>query len=378
MRHEHNLILACARIPLSPGRIENVRKQLQKETDWPYLLETARQHGVLPLLAWHLTSTFSENLQEDILKNLRLFLRGNAQRSLFMMAELSTLLSLFKANGVLGLPYKGPCLAVTLYGNAVLRQSGDLDILVGPDNIPTACRILREQGYSHPHPSSVNALQKKVWDFHDQYLHGLPFDREDGMSVDLHRGIVPKQFGFPLPWTRLQEAATMVAVPGISRPVPIFAPEHIFLILCAHGEKHQWAQLLLICDIAQAVSTYPQMDWSSLLEQARRIGNLRRLLLGLSLAHTVLEAPLAAPVARAIERDSVLPALSKPIIDRLFSGGPDHGKARRSFSLRVRERLWDKIRLGQWFLLLSVWRVMRYRAKLFGRLPQQAPRKVID
>jgi len=54
----------------------------------------------------------------------------NAARNVFLTNKLFEILNLFKKNDILALPFKGPVLAESVYGDLSLRQFVDLDILV--------------------------------------------------------------------------------------------------------------------------------------------------------------------------------------------------------------------------------------------------------
>jgi len=45
------------------------------------------------------------------------------------------------------IPYKGPTLALAVYGNLALREFTDLDILVQTQNVRQAAELLKDRGY---------------------------------------------------------------------------------------------------------------------------------------------------------------------------------------------------------------------------------------
>ena len=71
----------------------------------------------------------------------------------------------------------------------------------------------------------------------------------------------------------------------------------------------RYFQLAKICDIAELVRVYPQLDWAQLLRQARRLGGERMLLYSLRLANNLLGTVLSQKVVCAIGLH--------PAIDRL-------------------------------------------------------------
>jgi Uncharacterised nucleotidyltransferase len=67
------------------------------------------------------------------------------------------------------------------------------------------------------------------------------------------------------------------------------------LFQACHGSKHGWITLAQICDFARVLATAPNVNCLGLLDDARRAGSLRMLLLGVELAQ------LAQPVRGAPE-----------------------------------------------------------------------------
>src|SRR5438128_870066 len=54
VRPEHELLLCVAHVPAESERVERMRALLRNPIEWDYLLRAAPQHGLLPLLYWHL------------------------------------------------------------------------------------------------------------------------------------------------------------------------------------------------------------------------------------------------------------------------------------------------------------------------------------
>jgi hypothetical protein len=123
------LLLYCAQTPIDSEIAERIRTLLQQDIDWAYLIQTAAQHGVMPLLYQSLNTTCPEAVPKANLAQLRNYFHTNAQRNLFLTKELLKLLTLFETHSIPAIPFKGPVLAVSAYGNLSLRQISDLDIL---------------------------------------------------------------------------------------------------------------------------------------------------------------------------------------------------------------------------------------------------------
>ena len=86
-------------------------------------------------------------MPKPILEELREHFYANAGRNLFLAKELIKLLHLLESHEIPAIAYKGPMLAVSVYGNLAFRQFGDLDILVQERDYETARHLLMSQGF---------------------------------------------------------------------------------------------------------------------------------------------------------------------------------------------------------------------------------------
>jgi hypothetical protein len=99
---------------------------------------------------------------------------------------------------------------------------------------------------------------------------------------------------------------------------PSLDPEDMLLLLCVNGAFHLWSKLLTVCDVAELIQTHRGWDWPWIVERARAQGLLRMLLLGLSLAVELLDAPVPWEVSALAARDPVVSALRASVMRRLF------------------------------------------------------------
>src|SRR5208282_477844 len=109
-------------------------------------LRLAEHHGVLPLAARTLIE-HARGLPAEIERRLRSAYDANLRRSLWFTAELTRLMQHFEHQGIRLIPYKGPVLAESLYGDAALRSFSDLDFLISPEDFERAKQAIAEIGY---------------------------------------------------------------------------------------------------------------------------------------------------------------------------------------------------------------------------------------
>jgi hypothetical protein len=125
------------------GRIQQI---LQHHVDGERLLRLAQHHGLVPLLYRRLVTAVDVS-QSDSLEALRRQNEVNAHRTLWLTLELLNIHRHLAARGLEVLPYKGPSLAETLYGNVALRQFSDLDLLIRRHDLLKVKAALAELGY---------------------------------------------------------------------------------------------------------------------------------------------------------------------------------------------------------------------------------------
>jgi hypothetical protein len=316
LRREDELVLLCARTQVdeqTSARIQAIAAS-PEEVDWDYVYALARRHSVVPLVYFQLNAN-AVPVPPDKLARFKDNYQSNAARNLLLTAELGNVLQSLEAAGIEAVPYKGPALAVYAYGNLMLRRFVDLDILVRKADVSRAKEILMSEGFvcGAPWTSVQQALLLRT-------QHNLAMSREEGrLVVELHWEVVSGLFASSLQaeefWGRLSTMTLNNAT------VKSLATEDLLLSLCVHGSKHLWERLAWICDVAQIMKSQEVIDWDTLFQRAEATGSARMLLLGLSLANNLLDAPLPAQAQSRVESDSVVPGLVSEVSRRLFASG---------------------------------------------------------
>jgi Uncharacterised nucleotidyltransferase len=340
---EHELLLLCARTFVGSQAEAQIAQLLHQDIDWDFLIKTAHQHRVLPLLYRRLTRGGFDSLPpETAMSRLRSAFQANARRNLLLTAELFRVMDTLSANGIPSIPYKGPALASMVYGDLSLRQFADLDLIVPADDVVQARALLVGRGYRPEKQTTDEQLrastqaQKDITLLHDG----------NGINLEIHWGITTEHDPICIRpewlWTNLGTCAIS------GRSVRTLTPEDLLLVLCVHGAKHRWERLAWLCDIAELVRSEPTLDWNRAVENAVLMGGARILFLGLSLARELLGAEPPPAVLKAIQADQVVTVLSNQVKDWLFSEEPvalDLGE-REQFFMRLRERPADRLRVA--------------------------------
>jgi hypothetical protein len=333
------LILSCARTRMDARSAARCVALARGPLDWDRLIGTAAPHGVVPLLQMHLGALCSDAVPAEALGRMRAHCRRTQARALAQAGDLLEIVRRFAEAGVPVLPYKGPTLAVALYGNLALRESGDLDVLVRWPDVAHAQALLADLGY-RPDPCLAGAPATILASLSEHRLV-----RADGEVAELHWAVTPRFFSCPLDLEAFWSRSRPVALGGT--PVRTLATEDLILVLCVHGTWHRWERLAWICDIAEILRRFEAIDLEGVLTRARGIGAARMLLLGLHLAADLLQAPLPERARRAALADPAVARLAARVRSRLFHhfpGGPSGGWGDHLFHLGARERFLDRVR----------------------------------
>jgi len=339
---EYELLRLCARSTVDAPAEGRIAALLRGEVDWNYLIVTAHQHRVLPLVYRTLGRLAPRDVPEPAMRRLSNAFQANARRNLFLTGELLQVLDLLGAEGIPSIPYKGPVVASLVYGDLSLRQFADLDIIVPMKDVVKARALLLSRGYRPEKPMTEEELLSRLATEKDITL----LRDEAGINLEIHWAITGESDPIRIAPQSLWENLVSCSIGG--RPVQTFAPDDLLLILCIHGAKHRWEKLGWLCDVAEIVRTPGRVEWNRALERATKVGAGRILLLGLGLATQLLGAMPPAKILQAIEGDPVLKQLSEQVKGWLFSEDPvrlNLGERERYF-MRLRENSADRFRVA--------------------------------
>jgi hypothetical protein len=346
------LLLACIQFHTGATPAEHLRHLLQDDIDWEQVMRLGQQHRVMPLLYWSLNTACPDVVPRAILDRFKHRFRINRFHNLLLTKELIALLGLFKAHGIVGIPYKGPVLAAHAYGDVSLRQFVDLDILVAEKDLSRAKDILIAHGYKLR--TALNAVEES------RYLSGdyeYRLVRDDKPSViGLHWKLAPKYLHFPLDALRVWDHLEWISLVGAT--VPSLTREDLLLLLCVHGTKDLWERVGWICDIALLIHSHQGMDWGRVVAQATTLRSTRVLLIGVGLAQLLFATTLPRDLLRQIQSDALVQSLVIKIRERLFSLPRDDSleeEARFLFYLQAREHFQDRLRMYPELMYLRRW-----------------------
>jgi hypothetical protein len=376
------VILACCGDDSGSQLPSQLRRILQRtDLDWDRLLQLAQHHGLVPLLYRRLSTAMGAT-QSAGLGALRRQDKLNAHRTMWLAVELLNIHKHLATRGLEVLPYKGPVLAESLYGDVALRQFSDLDLLIRARDLPAIRSAMVELGYK-PGLQLTQAAEHAYLKSGYEYT----FDGARGRNlVELKWQILPRFYSIGFEVDKFFERAVGVDLAG--HKLRTLCDQDLMLVLCVHAAKHGWRQLSWLCDIARLARSRA-LDWEALRVQAARLGIARIVAVSFLLVHKLLAAALPVPtdvqddpaaeaLAQGILREIVADAEFDPVsvsYFRLMMDLRERRRDRTSFAWRLGVTPsvgeWSAIRLpGPLFPLYRVVRMFR----LMGRMVSLTPK----
>lgn len=309
MRGEDQLCLALARGTFGPEPRAAAAALLSGALDWALVLERLRAQGVAPLACRNLASLGWRAVPPEARQALEAGQRMNVLHNDLLMDDLASVLRLLRASGVPAIPLKGPALAETLYGDAALRSSSDLDLLVPRADVDRAWRLLETAGWQ---PAEAYRVAPRDFGWLVESNIEYAFARRRGAFssvLELHWDIAWR-------WQRDGRAAADLWT--AARPAHVRGTACMTLgdpwqlvYLATHAARHRWQGLKWIVDIHELTSR-KSPDW----DEVGRIARSLELTQTVRLSLSVCQALYGTPLPRA------LPSLPLPRWLRLYPAAP--------------------------------------------------------
>lgn len=308
---EQELLVLCAsNLPegASSGRIQEL---LAAGISWSNLLLVADRNEILPLVYSRL-SAFADEIPSPAFQIIKKRCASITGWNLALASELLAILSHLQRNGIRAVAFKGPALAIALYGQLGLRHCRDLDILIQAEQVWDAVRILEGEGYLLAIEFPLTPQREWLKTYKDVALR----NPVTGVYLELHWAVCEPAFDRRIHSADLWQQTETVAVLG--SPVPFPSPGTLLFLLAVHGARHYWNSLKWITDIDRCLRIYPSLDWQSVTHVPQSLGRRRTLLLPLKLCHDLLGTPLPPGISSLVDEEPGFSWLVEKISDDLF------------------------------------------------------------
>lgn len=262
----------------------------------PALADIAiKRHRVGPLLE---AAARGQPISTDADANLHLqrHVTVNKRRTVLAELEQQRLIKMLAAAGIPILIFKGVPMARQLYGDPVLRHTGDIDLLVPPGHFRQAVTMFHAAGYI-AHHAPLSPQGRMSW-LAAQLLRDVGFiNPRMRERVELHQRLL-----FLPSLTAAAEASDASLCPRLPTetdplPTPALGPA-LTLYLLQHGALSGWRRLKWLADMAMALRCLSATDSARLPALAEACGTAISARAGLALVQTVFGTELPVPLDR--------------------------------------------------------------------------------
>jgi len=314
LSREWQLLLLSGKLLSDASSDESARELVRGGVNWDQVQALAAQHGLTALLYRCLARLEASEIPRDVLGRLWAATEMQRHRNRRRAEELSSLLDLLDKAGILAVPFKGPVLTQSLYGDIALREFGDLDILVRHADVLRARSLLATKGYVDATPIAPELevafiSAKRQYDF--ELVH-----ETTGAMVELHW-----KTNSEFPVERLDDATWWAALDTAElngNCVRNLRRRELLLVLLLHGSKHQWSRIGWLVDIALLARLCEDGDWHWLASTAKLMRCTKRAGLGLKLAQSLLNAAVPDFTMRALCPTPTMERMVRNVKDSLL------------------------------------------------------------
>lgn len=331
MTAEARFILKCVRdslVPLWADEAQSGRSQVgsfaesEASLDWDRVFDIAAGNAVVP----HVTAALTESdgtVPAAVRERFRAQTRRNAAENLSRVASLQEVLTALNDADVRAIPFKGPVLAETAYGDLSRRTFSDVDVLIAPRERETARAVLAGLGFDRSGPYSQPAIERSTvfaGQVSEYEFHRPLDDARVELRWTFETADIPN-------FDTLWERRTTATVAG--EQVPALAPVDVGLTQTSHLTKHASRRLAWMADVAAASACIA--DWDGFLATVAERDLQHAVSVALRIAVDAFDAPVPERVwntgtlpdqrdvaARAIEDWVAAPVDTTTLLDELL------------------------------------------------------------
>jgi hypothetical protein len=360
---ETELLLCCARVLVDAETSRDIEKIVSGRVDWEKFHELSVAHRVVPLVHKTLENCCPGAVPPPVRDNLGKAVDGFREHNKNNLRVLLEILSMFEENEIPVVPFKGVTTALSVYGSMDLRQCGDIDLLVDRQDYLRAKDLLIRYGYNHMYfgHAEVSTAQAQLGatdgrpsvDLHYSvsplFLHTDLHDACKGSLLDnrsRNQLVTTSTYWFyAFDSDRLWNSLSEMDISG--QMVRVLSPEDSLLLACTHGIKENWRMLRRLCDVAEIIRRYDDMDWEALLTCTEMSVAKTKICLALTCAHQHLGAPLPEQILEHVTGSSKLMWFSRRYRSINYSWGvwkTDRGEGWHAANLLTMDTLKDSFR----------------------------------
>ena len=243
---------------------------LFKGISWDLIPPLAALHKVRPMVAVALREAGWPGVPASVRGQVEEAEIRCTRKTLVLVALLAAISGRAQARGIRVLALKGPALSGRLYGDPMIRESFDLDILVHPDDVAGMTEVLAQERifpkFEGPALSPRQTARLRHYNKHDVFRH-----RDSDTVVECHYSLDHNPWRLHIEFAELWNRHKTVAVAG--RLVAIPGDSDLIQYLCCHAARHIWDRWKWLGDFASLCRLRSEKDLTEYRGFAESLGN---------------------------------------------------------------------------------------------------------
>lgn len=301
-RVEKQLMLYCATTHLDERKTGEIRRLLDGNIDWEYILADPSLTCITHLLFYNLKKIAGKNaIPKSVVDRLRVRYVSVLLMNMRIYRQLHEVLERLQNEGIPVILLKGVALAETVYPDIALRPMSDIDFLVRRTDLRIIMEIFRELGYDPLYPM----------EYFGRHHHLPPYRKIDAMpyklvAIEVHHNIVPEPIMSGIDADQLWKGAQTVDIAGIDALV--LSPENLILHLCFHLSNSCFVNgMRALVDISQSIRYYGRnLNWRLLIKRSKEFGVGSSVYHPLRLAEEMMDIEIPTYVLNSLKLDPKL------------------------------------------------------------------------
>ncbi|NUO08785.1 MAG: nucleotidyltransferase family protein [Candidatus Brocadia sp.] len=245
MRSEDKLLFACTR--------QNFLDVHQKaaldicgneDVRWDVVHATAMQHGVASLVYSNLLKCPGANLgiPQDIIDKFKLCVANNIVRKNRRAEKLMEVLSFMKNKSIDVMLIKGVALDILVYDQPWYMISDDIDLILRK----------KKEDVSDTDKKEISVLLRHPVNIECEYFRHHDVDMNEVLPVNFQK---------------IWDNTTRIKFRGYD--VCVMSPEDLLMSACINCCRKRFFRLKSLCDVAETVRKYNNLNWDKLTRNAR-------------------------------------------------------------------------------------------------------------
>lgn len=224
------------------------------------MVRLARFHGVQGLV-WRAVGAAGCSDLDDLRDDAAAIAASNLK----VAAECGKILAEFESAGIDLIFLKGLTLSALAYGSVAVKSAIDADLLVAPEEIEHAARLLESRGYVLTIPKRPPT---EIEGWHRIRKESVWVAPSSGVQIDLHTRTAdnPRM----IPSVDIHSPTRMVDL-GNGIALPTLGPTQTFAYLAVHGASSAWFRLKWICDFAALLADKPPSELDELYRKSLQL-----------------------------------------------------------------------------------------------------------